>query len=192
MKYPVSSCLGLLALAAGLASQGSAPAPVAGALLELRLLASDGYEVGGVSFDLAIEKKRLRSWLDGSSNGDRVVKDPWFVDRFNALSPDAGGSMSSHVRWYPHVIRSIGGSTKRWEFAYASAAESSALALFTSEEYATGPTQDTKRLVELLPVNMHDRGFTGLDLDNSSFRSGTDPGSGRPSVFYRAPVPCES
>lgn len=182
MKYPLCSSLCLFSLLGGLASQESAPAP--GALLELRLLASDRYDTGGVSFDLGAEQKRLRAWLGADDNAQRVRRDPWAVDRFNGLATDAGGALSAHVRWYPHVIRPLSGALDRWEFAYASNTPFLAVGLFNSGEYAAGPTKDKKRLVELLPVNMHASGFTGFDIDASSVRLAQGPKAEPPSVVY--------
>ena len=174
MNNPAHTSLALALLLGGVVAQGPTPAtppgpaPAAGALLELRVLAAPGYESGGVSFDMAAERERLTAWLAADENAQRVRRDPWSVERFNGLATDAGGSVSEHLRWYPHVIRPRVSEPRRWEFAYGVTPPIAAVRVFELSEYQSGPTAATKRLVELLPVNLHAPGFTASDLDGSS------------------------
>ena len=182
MKHFLTASFGFALCAAHVPAQ--APSSVSAPLLEIRLVAAEDYEAAGVDFELAEEKKRLGAWLAKADNADKVRREPSRIESFNTLQSDSGGPASPHVRWLPRVVRPSRTSSERWEHAYSSGDDVSAVALFTPEQYSKGPKDKNARLVELLPINTHDRGFNGRDLDAGQVRAGVDPSTGLPSVYY--------
>lgn len=164
--------------------------------LEMRLVAVEDYNQNGVSFDLPKEKERLEAWLkekDADDIENRVViaEHPDRIDRFNNLTITDGGRLQSSLRWFPRKIRPDNRQSDQWEYSYANdqRANANVVAVFTPGDYATAPkatAEDEPQpfLVELFPINMDSEYFKGEDMNAAGVRSGSDPQSGLPCVFY--------
>ena len=152
--------------------------------LEMRLLATGDYSAGGVEFDLAKEKLRLRAWLDARGNRGKVLGDPQAIHDFNAARPEEGGPLSPQLRWYPSIVRA-GGDPLRWDSSYAmSSPEASIVPLFSREQYAAKPADAGAMLVELFPINMHARHFRSRDFDPDEIEIVDNPDGGGRALQY--------
>lgn len=138
--------------------------------VEQRLVATSGYDADGVSFDLAAERKRLRSWLDAGGR-QQLDADLSAIDTFAAESP--------HLRWVPRRILSFGTpDQKLWARDLMSRADSPWIVPTYSEEEWNGGSvpahllhEANPQLVELLAVNLHAEGFDESDMDRPFSRA---------------------
>lgn len=157
--------------------------------LEMRIVASDAYTKGDVRFQLSEEQQRLRAWLDKDDGANRklLMKHPERVRDFNLLPTDDGGSLSPHLRWYPQIIGPSLDNPEFWDRVPTKefSDQTKSVAVFTDVEYNEGRVPPgVTQLVELMPVNTHERFFRGEDLDPSAIRRGLDD-AGRPCILYR-------
>ena len=162
--------------------------------LEMRLVAVEDYNENGISFDLPKEKERLEAWLketdaDGVENRVVIAQHPDRIDRYNNLSTQDGGRLEQELRWFPRKIRPDKHPERLWEYSDANQAGSYVAPAFTPQQYATPPAEVAAGelepfLVELFPINMNSTFFKGEDMNAAGVRSGTDPQSGLPCVFY--------
>jgi len=163
-----------------------------GNLFQQRIVATRQYDKGGVSFDLPEEKQRLKAWLQQNNHRDSLRRDPLAISTYHALDKDTGGRISKHLQWFPHKVEADPMDRSRYELAYSQSVgrfEKSQLdkyivPLFTLSELGKGPTVMKRALVEYVPINMHERGFTLQDLDLTQCWAGFDQ-DGRPAFFYR-------
>ncbi len=156
MPHPTIAFLVLSTLAA-LPGQDPVPA-TAPTRLEMRPLATaaDG-------LDVAAEHKALNAWLDQDGNRDLVRNQPIAAHLFR-LQRDAG--KPGRVAWVPHLLTDQKG---RWSFSFHQhLPDSGALALFSAEELAAGPTAARPFLVELLPVLQEGAWFGERDLERAN------------------------
>ncbi|MCC6782130.1 MAG: protein translocase subunit SecD [Planctomycetes bacterium] len=171
--------------------------------LEFRVLASDQYNKGGVSFNVRAERTRLQQWLDANDGANRklVAGDPEAIDIFNKLSPDLGGPQAGeNLKWRPRLVEPKLDDTSRWSGAESFGPagpnnEGPAVAAFTATEWNGGLVPESAAkggsgkpfLVEFLPINWHEQKFEGQDLDPSYTRGGLGS-NGRSAIHYRMRV----
>ena len=136
--------------------------------LEFRMLARADTDAG---FDLAAERTRLRQWLAGGGK-ERVLADARNLDAFHAdqkLGPIAAGKL----RWIVHRIRVDPDAPDRWQLPVGGRAhtQSACEPLYAEADYDSGqvPARFRERphaeLIELVAVDLHQRGFEQHDLD---------------------------
>lgn len=136
--------------------------------LEFRMLARADTDAG---FDLAAERTRLRQWLAGGGK-ERVLADARSLDAFHAdqkLGPIAAGKL----RWIVHRIRADPEAPDRWQLPLGSyeLTQSACEPLYAEADYDSGrvPARFRERpnaeLIELVAVDLHQRGFDQRDLD---------------------------
>lgn len=182
-------------------------------LLEFRAVATDDYRQDGVQFNLQEEKKRLTDWLDQNNGEMRTLlaADPDEIRKFHALQPDQGGVLVGvdKLKWFPRKIRPGYKNKHVWDHAMSQASGSYAVPLFTPEQYGASPDEMLARveaeiaehnrtsrdkidptsagdrvfLIEYVPINMHEVGFKGEQLDSTSVRATRDE-AGLPAVTY--------
>ncbi|MCC6669743.1 MAG: hypothetical protein IT458_01695, partial [Planctomycetes bacterium] len=157
--------------------------------LEMRVVARDDYNKSGVKFELNQEKERLRAWLDKKTPDDKatyrelIAKDPGKVRTFNQLNRDEGGRLSEHLRWYPRLIERSQKNPDAWDYAMSEDPTGHVVAVFAPDQRARPPQGENPFLVELVPINIHERKFTGEDLDPAGVKRGFNE-VGQPSVDY--------
>ncbi|MEE2885917.1 MAG: hypothetical protein VX951_00670, partial [Planctomycetota bacterium] len=144
-------------------------------------------------FDLAEEKKRLEAWIKLEGNRDKLLKDPLNIDQFLRLPNADGGPIAprTKLRWVPHLIKKrLHAESTAFDYSYSMASEGNAaqlagnvVTLFTPEEYSKGYTEEKPELVEFLPINFGEIGFTGKDLDANKVQPSVD-NNGSPVVLY--------
>lgn len=85
--------------------------------LEFRILASEQYVKGGVTYNLREERRRLEEWLNAADGANRklIAVDPAAIDMFNKLPADVGGPQAGdHLRWRPQLIEPSLVDASRW------------------------------------------------------------------------------
>lgn len=164
-----------------------------GNLFQERIVATPQYDKGGVTFDLAEEKQRLRTWLNTNDHRNTLRANPLAISAYHALDKDQGGRLSKHLQWFPHKVEVDPTDGTRYETPYSQSAlprfdrsrlHEAVVPLFTLAELGKGPTTMKGPLVEYVPVNMHERGFTLVDLDLTECWASVDR-DGRPVFHYR-------
>ncbi|MHC4513985.1 MAG: hypothetical protein ACYTGW_04990 [Planctomycetota bacterium] len=164
-----------------------------GELFQERIVATQQYDKGGVTFDLTKEKKRLEAWLQKAGNRHRLRSDPLMIAGYHALDSDQGGRISKHLQWFPHKVEANPDDSTRYDVPYSEKAggrfqkshlHDFTVPLFTPAELRNGPSIVKRWLVEYVPINMHERGFTLQDLDLTHCWAGVDQ-DGRPAFYYR-------
>ncbi|MBK8976422.1 MAG: protein translocase subunit SecD [Planctomycetes bacterium] len=160
--------------------------------LEFRMVAYQGYDKDGVTFDLADESQRLKTWLEEPTHRDLVREDPQAISVFNALPADSGGPKSDALRWYPHLVEPSVDNEAVWGRSFALMGLYDSVQAFDATEFNGGRIPESmlalpkaeRRLVEFVPVNMHETHFEGEHLDVSAIRATLDD-QGRPAIAYR-------
>lgn len=164
-----------------------------GNLFQERVVATPQYDKDGVTFDLAKEKTRLEAWLRKNDHRDTLRRDPRMISAYHALDEDKGGRLSKHLQWFPHKVEAHPLDNTRYQTPYSESAglrfekshlDEHVVPLFTSAELAKGPKVMKRWLVEYVPVNMHERGFTLADLDLTGCWTGVDH-DGQPVFYYQ-------
>lgn len=144
--------------------------------LELRMVAHDDYE--DVDLHLAEERSHLTKWLDAGGR-KRLLKAPGAIATFQPLAP-------KKLRW---VVNRLTQKKDRWEYSLTQVPQiqGATVSLFSKEEWNNGRvppgTKKNAVLFELIAVNMHELGFTQLDLDPTRTRVSTDH-NGDPAILY--------
>jgi len=132
--------------------------------LELRMLADADYRAPGVEpFDLPAEQAKLQAWLDAGGRA-RLQEAAAALADFHPLHP--------HLRWHVHRITPDPGHPGHWGVRYADLPVG-AVAAHPSGQWNGGtiPAELRARpaaeqfLLELVPVNLHERHFTQAGLD---------------------------
>jgi len=145
--------------------------------LEFRMVARDDYEEA--ELDLAEERASITKWLDDGGR-ERLRRDPAAIAGYKPLD-------QKKVRW---VVRRIPRQQNRWQYSLTSIPQTkpATVAVFTKEEWNNGRvppgTKKDAFLLEIIAVNMHERGFTELDLDPTQTRVTTDHAD-NPAILYR-------
>jgi preprotein translocase subunit SecD len=129
--------------------------------LELRIVASAGYDSDGVRFDLADERKRFASWLaDGGR--ERVLADARALDAWNAEAK------ARHVRWVLRRFGPVPGAPQQWNSLLRSPPIAEAtVPLFDDTTWNDGavPPGAPAELVEAVLLNLHEEAFTEAEID---------------------------
>jgi SecD/SecF fusion protein len=163
--------------------------------LEMRIVADADYGSDQVRFNMQAEKARLEGWLKNPENRQLIKDDYRNIRRFNE-DPTQGPMAVNNLAWYPHLLRPVtppdGSEQKRWEtpFLYYQSKELTAASVKFWEdndpEWNNGvvpeavlqkPVKD-QFLVEFVALNMHERFFSGEDLDPAGVSGGPAPEGG--------------
>jgi protein-export membrane protein SecD/preprotein translocase SecF subunit len=158
--------------------------------LEMRMVADDDYRgEPNVQFSLAGESAKLKAWLAQPDNKALIAKDPLNIRRFNE---DPNGPIAfGHLAWYPRYIRPTvkkGGDQTLWEQSYATFPKlgQSVVKAYEDADYNNqvippallAKPEAERRLVEFIALNLHERHFTGEDLEPSGVSAGPSPEGG--------------
>ncbi len=155
--------------------------------LEMRIVAETGYAKDAVSFaNLQGEKQRLNTWLGVPENRERVTKNALTIRLFNE-DPTAGPIQFGNLAWYPHYVRPKAGSNQ-WDysFTHSTLLEPATVPLFSPSEWNNGLVPESvaklpereRFLVEFVALNMHERHFTGKDLNPAGVSAGNSRDGG--------------
>ena len=163
--------------------------------LEMRIVADADYGSDQVRFNMQAEKARLEGWLKNPENRQLIKDDYRNIRRFNE-DPTQGPLAVNNLSWYPHLLRPVtppdGGEQKRWDlpFLYYQSKELTAASVKFWEdndpEWNNGvvpeavlqkPVKD-QFLIEFVALNMHERFFSGEDLDPAGVSGGPAPEGG--------------
>ena len=160
------------------------------AKLEMRIVADGDFVDGPVTFDMKAEKARLEAWL--KENKKLVLQDPSNIRRFNddqKLGPVQFGNLA----WYPRQLRPDQTRKDKWDYSWTTFGplKQATVKVYDDAEWNGGmvpfavkkkPEQE-QFLVELVALNLRERGFTGEDLDPSGISSSPDH-TGGSAVLY--------
>ena len=137
--------------------------------LTVRIMAAADYTAPGVRLDLAAETTRLRAWLDAGGR-DRVLADPGALAAYRTGTPT--------ILWFPHWVTPSPRRPGSWSARLTGRDQIRAVPLHDEADWHDGkipahvmarPEPD-RRLLELVPVNMHEVAFAGDDFDPSETR----------------------
>ncbi|MBL9079791.1 MAG: protein translocase subunit SecD [Planctomycetes bacterium] len=154
--------------------------------LEMRIVAGEESGSPDLKFNLQAEKARLNAWLGQGDNKKDLLANPATIRRFNEDS-QAGPMAFGNLAWFPRLIRASQTDDKRWDGSYANSPnlEPAVVKVFTDAEWAAGVTDEIKQLpterqflMELIAVNLHERFFSGEDLDPAQVQPTTSPDGG--------------
>ena len=161
--------------------------------LEMQICAYNKYvdANGETIFDLIREKEKLLAWLDENekANWNNLLVDPLRISEFHQLSEDEGGPIlgPDKFKWVPHRIeKQLRADSLVFDDPMShsqGALPDSVVALFAEEELHAGYTEEKPSLVEFVPVNYDEVGFTGEDLIGNRVRPSFDQ-DGSPVVLY--------
>lgn len=144
--------------------------------IEFRIVASDAYQKADLQ--LAKERDRMTKWL---ANGGRkkLRLDPTAIATYEPLD-------AQKVRW---VVRRIQQKDGKWDYPLAQLPQTkgATIQVFGDLEWNLGrvPAGHNNQhfLLEVLAINMHERGFTERDLDPKHTRVAPD-GMGHLGIMY--------
>ena len=158
--------------------------------LEMRMVAYEDYSKDNVKFSLEAERKRLEAWLKQPENKALIEKDPKDIRRYNEGS--AGPMARGKLAWYPREMRADPKSQDRWDTSYTMFLQPQTVKFWDDAQFNNGlipeavktKPQAEQRLIEFIAINMHERSFSGEDLDPAGVGVGMGS-SGGPGVNYR-------
>lgn len=144
--------------------------------LEMRMLADDDYLAAGVRFRMQAEQERLAAWLD-EGNRQLVQKDPAVIAKYR--------SDNAQLRWFVRRVWPSASRAGRWDVRYADL-HLGVVAAHAEADWNDGviPAHIQAKpiaerfLVELFPINMHERHFGTADLDPTKVALAGDQGDG--------------
>lgn len=161
--------------------------------LEMRIVADGDYVSGTVRFDLKQEQQRLEAWLKQPGNKELLYEDTRNIRRFNddaSFGPLAFGNLA----WYPRKIEPAGKDKGQWDSSFTSIPllAPSTVKAYDDAEWNNGlvpatfqqKPEDQRFLLELVALNMHERHFTGEQLDPAGVSGGSSRDGGL-AVNYR-------
>jgi protein-export membrane protein SecD/preprotein translocase SecF subunit len=160
--------------------------------LEMRIVADDDYRGdGNVQFQLAAEVARLKAWLAIPENKAAIAEDPLSIRRFNEDASGTGPVAFGNLGWYPRYIRptlKAGGDQNLWEESYSNYPKvgPSVVKAFEDADYNNRVIPESwkakpeaeRRLVEFIALNLHERHFTGEQLNPTAVGVGQSPDGG--------------
>jgi SecD/SecF fusion protein len=158
--------------------------------LEMRIVATEGIQDGGLSFNLKAEQDRLKNWLKDPANKARIQEDPRNIRAFNEAGPGIGPIAQGNLAWYPHRLAPDLKNPKNWDSTYSRPdyreLSPATVTAYEDSEYNNGiiPEAIAKKdlkdqfLVEFVAINMKEKHFTGEDLDPSGVGSGPSRSGG--------------
>jgi SecD/SecF fusion protein len=158
--------------------------------LEMRMVAYEDYKTDNVKFTLEPERKRLEAWLKQPDNKALIEKDPKNIRRFNEST--AGPIAKGKLAWYPREVRPSSESPDRWDTSYTMIMPTQTVKAWDDAQFNGGLVPEAvkalpvkeQRLIEFMAINMHERSFSGEDLDPAGVGVGTGSRGG-PGVNYR-------
>ncbi|MFM1872993.1 MAG: hypothetical protein RL398_2415 [Planctomycetota bacterium] len=160
--------------------------------LEMRMVADGDYASGDVKFTMDAEKKRLDAWLKQPGNKELLYEDLRNIRRFNDDS-QAGPLAFGHLSWFPRLIQPKAGG-EQWDLSFTAVPllSPATVKAYDDAEWNNGlvpasvqqKPENKRYLIELVALNMHERHFTGEDLDPAGVSAGPGP-SGGLAVNYR-------
>ena len=163
-----------------------------GKLFQERIVATPQYEKGAVTFDLTAEKKRLETWLSKDDNRDRLLRNPLGISTYHTLGRDAGGRISRHLEWFPHKVKAdLSDSYSKRAFK-KSGLQEHVVVLSEAIDPSKRSSGYYSRLVEYVPINMHERGFGLEDLDLTRSRASTDQNGTPVFAYHMSPSSAEA
>ncbi len=149
--------------------------------LEMRIVASAGYEKEEVKFDMPAEKKKLSDWIAEGEHRAMLAKDPTKIAQFNAELDN------EFLQWVPVKVEPSLDNAKLWDSrADYLSKHQSVVTAWSPESYNNGviPEGGPEYLVGYYAINMHEPvWFTGDDLNSAGVRATTDE-AGRPAIGY--------
>ena len=131
--------------------------------MAMRIMAEADYDTDGVRFDMELEGRRLRAWLD-SGQRTRLLTDPTAINDYRATS--------QHLQWVVRCIRPNPARPGSWHYCYARAIAGPVLVNDEADlnqgkippHMQAKPVAD-RYLLELIPINMHEQHFGIADFD---------------------------
>jgi protein-export membrane protein SecD len=143
--------------------------------------------------NLQNEKTRLEAWLKQPGVLAMLRENPREISRFND-DPVAGPELFGKLAWYPRLINQNKDNPDAWDTPYSQIPQLSEATVkayedkdwnngLIPEELKDGPAKN-RFLVELIAINMHERHFTGEDLDPAGVQGETSRDGGL-AVGYR-------
>ena len=156
--------------------------------LEFRMVADADYVDGAVSFkNLPAEQRKLEAWLAIPENKADVLEDATAIRRYNQ-DQVAGPIGFPNLAWFPRQIKPMADEPTRWDRSYSEIPLLAPATVkgFTDAEYNGGIVPEAVQkgpaeqrfLLEFVAVNMHERHFTGEDLDPAGVQPSTGPDGG--------------
>ncbi|MBL8755765.1 MAG: protein translocase subunit SecD [Planctomycetes bacterium] len=164
--------------------------------LEMRIVATDGVQDGGLSFNLKAEQEKLKAWLADPENKARIQEDARNIRAFNEAGPGIGPIAAPNLGWYPRKITPDLKNPNNWDGTYTSPLyqqlSPATVKAFEDSEYNNGiiPEAFAKKepkdrfLVEFVAINLKEKHFTGEDLDPSGVGAGPSRNGGL-GVLYK-------
>ncbi|HLQ39219.1 MAG TPA: hypothetical protein VK348_15530, partial [Planctomycetota bacterium] len=164
--------------------------------LEMRIVAEGSFNMDGVKFDLAAERKRLEEWLQGGGK-DLLLMNPRNIEQFHSRAPAQGGPLAgaANLQWFVRRIEPSLKNPKFWSTSYAQGSSELAQATVTvfdhnsPDEWNGGQVpaallrgKARPCLLELVAINMKERHFQGSDLVSAHAAISPD---GSPSIGYK-------
>jgi SecD/SecF fusion protein len=163
--------------------------------LRMQICAYDDYEDkdGKNIFDLAKERDRLNAWIAKDGNKEKLIKNPMGIERYHATRTENGGPLLStaHLRWIPRKIegRILPNGDRDTLYDYSLKEQGSVLSKFVVTLFDPAERQKEaekgKYLLEYIPVNFDEEGFTGKDLVADQVVPSSNPQTGAPVVLYQ-------
>ncbi|MGK0202523.1 MAG: preprotein translocase subunit SecD [Planctomycetota bacterium] len=146
--------------------------------LEMRMLAREDYAEADLG--LKQERKRLEAWLDKGGR-TKLQADLAAISQFRAAAPDK-------IRWVPRRVPSDNG---RWRHSLSQlpATRDATVRTYTDEQWnnqrvpAALLNNENAFLVELVAINMHEKGFSHRDLKRDAVGLAIGQ-NGEPCVSY--------
>jgi SecD/SecF fusion protein len=155
--------------------------------LEMRIVADADYASGQVKFNLDAEKARLNAWLAVEENKQDLRKDLTVIRRFNADTVQ-GPLQFGNLAWYPRLIKPKFDKPTHWDVRYTEIPllAPATVAVYSDAEWNQGLVPEAVQklpaneqyLIELLALNMHERHFTGENLDPAGVAATTSQDGG--------------
>ncbi len=150
--------------------------------LEMRIVADNDFVDGPVKFDMQGEKDRLQAWLENPENKKLLLEDARNIRRFNK-DTQQGPIQVGNLAWYPRQLRPDPEHTDRWDHSWTKfpALQQATVKAYDDAEWNDGMVPDAAKkkpeqeqfLIELIALNLRERGFTGEDLDPASIKAGS-------------------
>ncbi len=155
--------------------------------LEMRIVADADYADGPVKFQLPAEKTRLEAWLKAGDNRKEFLEDFGTIRRFNE-DPQQGPMQFGNLAWFPRLIKPRPEDPKLWDASYTNIPllSPATVKVYGDAEWSNGMVPESMQklpanqqyLVELVALNMHERHFSGEDLDPAGVQATTSQDGG--------------
>ena len=159
--------------------------------LQMQVCAYDDYKTKEKKtlFDLTKERDRLNVWLAKDGNKDKLKKDPLLIENYHATLTEKGGPLvgPDQLRWVPRKITAQIARPDQWDDQMSkwqnNELSNYIVPLFEDADLQK-PPEEGQFLVEYLPINFDETGFSGKDLDANKVSPSVNPDNGQPVVVY--------